>query len=63
MFTFSGRISARREISDAVAGNQAMALAIAEEADVVDETLAAGRKLTEKVNKTQTSYEQLNRRF
>ncbi len=51
LFTFSGRISARRGVSDAATDDERIASAIAEEADAVDETPTADRKLTEKVNK------------
>ncbi len=53
LFTFSGRISARRRVSDAAADDEGIASPIAEETDAVDEILAASRKLIEKVNKAQ----------
>ena len=52
-FTFSDRISARRGVSDTAADDEGIASAIAEETAAVDETTAAGRKLTQKVNKAQ----------
>lgn len=52
LFSASGKISVQREASDSAAGDEGIAPAIAEEADVEDGCLAANRKLTEVVNKT-----------
>jgi hypothetical protein len=50
LFTFTGRVSVRREAPDAAASDEAIASAIVEELDAVDGCLVADRKLTEKVN-------------
>jgi lipid-A-disaccharide synthase len=49
-FTFSGRISAEREVPDAAIFDEGIASAISEEKGAADGCLAAGRKLTGKVN-------------
>jgi hypothetical protein len=49
-FTFPGRISAEREAPDAAIFDEGIASAISEEKSVADGCLAAGRKLTGKVN-------------
>ena len=50
MFTFTGRISAKRKAPDAVVFDEGIAPAISEEKNTADGRLAAGRKLTVKVN-------------
>jgi predicted transcriptional regulator len=50
LFTFTGRVSVRREASDVASSEEAIASAIAEEQDAADGCLVAHRKLTEKVN-------------
>jgi len=50
MFTFTGRISAKRKAPDAVVFDEGIAPAISEEKNTADGCLAAGRKLTVKVN-------------
>ena len=50
MFTFTGRISAKRKAPDAVVFDEGIAPAISEEKNTADGRLAAGRKLTAKVN-------------
>ncbi len=52
-FTFTGRISAKRKAPDAVVFDEGIASAISEEKNTADGRLAAGRKLTEKVNMAQ----------
>jgi len=50
MFTFAGRISVKREAPDGTGGDKGIALAIAEEPEASDGSLAADRKLTAEVN-------------
>ena len=47
----AGRISVGREVPDVATFDEGIAPAIFEEKDTTDGHLAAGRKLTEKVNK------------
>jgi hypothetical protein len=51
LFTFTGRISVKREVSDGDDRDEGIAAAIAEEGSIVRWGLAAERKLTVKVNK------------
>ena len=55
LFTFTGRISAKREASDVVVFDEGIALAISEEKNATDERLAAGLNFPEKVNKAAIS--------
>ena len=55
MFTFTGRISAKRKAPDAVVFDEGIAPAISEEKNTADGRLAAGRKLTAKVNMAPTA--------
>jgi len=48
LFTFTGKISVRREVPDATAGDEGIAPAIAEETDAVDGCLAADRNFARK---------------
>ena len=51
LFTFTDRISVRREVLDGSNRDEGIAEAIAEEGLIARWGLAAGRKLSEKVNK------------
>lgn len=50
LFTFSGRVSVKRDPSNEMAGDRGIASALAEEADTAGEDIEVDRKLTEKVN-------------
>ena len=60
MFTFTGRISAKRKAPDAVVFDEGIAPAISEEKNTADGRLAAGRKLTVKVNMARTAVSRFN---
>jgi S-adenosylmethionine decarboxylase len=63
-FTFPGRISAEREAPDAAIFDEGIASAISEEKGAADGRLAAGRKLTGKVNEAAaTNQEESEHKF
>jgi hypothetical protein len=60
LITFPGKISVRREATDAAVDDEGIALAIPEETNAADGNLAVDRKLTEKVIKSETKSDIVN---